>query len=106
MNQFLIPANSKKSMLKLGLFNWFDITVLSIGIIITMILLFVIKDANMGQLILMLSPALIAVLMVMPVPPYHNVMTLLGNIVRFYTGIKKYYWRGWCASYERERSKR
>ena len=96
MNQFLIPANSKKSMLKLGLFNWFDITVLSIGIIITMILLFVIKDANMGQLILMLSPALIAVLMVMPVPPYHNVMTLLGNIVRFYTGIKKYYWRGWC----------
>ena len=105
MNQYLIPANSKKSQLILGIFTPVDLAVFGTGVAITVFLLIIIKSSNMGQLLLMISPALFSALMIMPVPPYHNVMTLLGNIIKFYTGIKKYYWRGWCASYD-EQSKR
>ena len=42
------------------------------------------------------SPAIISAFLVAPVPNYHNVMTLIGNVYKFYTGRKKYYWRGWC----------
>ena len=105
MNQYLIPANSKKSQLILGIFTPVDLAVFGTGVAITVFLLIIIKSSNMGQLLLMISPALFSALMIMPVPPYHNVMTLLGNIIKFYIGIKKYYWRGWCASYD-EQSKR
>lgn len=105
MNQYLIPANSKKSQLILGIFTPVDLAVFGTGVAITVFLLIIIKSSSMGQLLLMISPALFSALMIMPVPPYHNVMTLLGNIIKFYTGIKKYYWRGWCASYD-EQSKR
>jgi hypothetical protein len=32
-------------------------------------------------------------------------MTLIGNIWRFFTGRKKYYWRGWCVRNGNNRSK-
>jgi hypothetical protein len=52
-------------------------------------------------------PALISIFLVLPLPPhYHNIMTLIGNINRYLFGVKKYYWRGWCASYgDREKRK-
>jgi len=34
-------------------------------------------------------------LLVFPVPHYHNVMQLLTNIFKYYSGRKKYEWRGW-----------
>ncbi len=105
MNNYLIPANSKKSMLILGIFNKVDLVVFYTGVTISTLLLVMIKTSDLGKLLLMISPALFSALMIMPTPPYHNVMTLLGNILRYYTGIKKYYWRGWCASYD-EQSKR
>jgi len=105
VNQYLIPANSKKSMLILGIFNTADLIVFSIGVTVSVFLLITVKTSDIWKLLLMISPGLFSALMIMPIPPYHNVMTLTGNILRYYTGIKKYYWRGWCASYD-EQSKR
>lgn len=95
-NNYLIPANSKKSQLILGFFNMFDLTVFIIGVGISVILLMIIKSNNVSVMLGLASPAIIAAFLVAPVPNYHNVMTLIGNVYKFYTGRKKYYWRGWC----------
>lgn len=96
MNNFLIPANSKKSQLILGVFNMFDLVVFLIGVGISVILLLLIKTNSLPVLIGLASPALISAFLVAPIPNYHNVMTLIGNIYKFFSGRKKYYWRGWC----------
>ena len=95
-NNYLIPANSKKSQLILGFFTPIDLIIFSIGVVFSVILLMLIKSDNMAVMLLLASPALVATFLVAPVPHYHNVMTLIGNIYRFFTGRKKYYWRGWC----------
>ncbi len=96
---YLIPANSKKSQLILGLFTPFDLIIFITGVGITVLLLMLIKSNNIYVMIGLAAPAMISAFLVAPVPPYHNIMTLLGNIYKFYTGRKKYYWRGWCAGY-------
>ncbi len=106
MNNYLIPANSKKSQMILGLFTTGDLIVFLTGIAITVSLLIVFKSNNLATLLGFASPALLATFLVAPVPNYHNVMTLLGNMINFATGQKKYYWRGWCASYDSNRPKR
>ena len=98
-NSYLIPANSKKSMLILGFFTPFDLTLFACGVGISVILLMLIKTKSIAMLLFLASPALITALLVMPVPNYHNVMTLIGNIWKFYSGVKKYRWRGWCSKY-------
>jgi len=104
-NNYLIPANSKKSQLVLGIFNMVDLVVFLVGVGITVILLLIIKSSDIGVMLLLASPALVATFLIAPIPNYHNVMTLLGNIYKFYTGRKKYYWRGWCTSYGNNRNK-
>lgn len=99
MNDYLIPANSKKSQLILGFFNTIDLIIFLTGVGLTVLLLMLIKSNNVYVMLGLASPALVASFLVAPVPNYHNVMTLLGNIYKFYTGRKKYYWRGWCAGY-------
>lgn len=96
-NNYLIPANSKKSQLILGFFNLQDLTIFLIGVSISVGLLMFIKSNNLGVMLGLASPAIIAAFLVAPVPNYHNVRTLMGNIYRFYSGRRKYYWRGWCA---------
>ncbi len=95
-NNYLIPANSKKSQLILGFFTGFDLVVFIVGVSITVLMLLLIKTDKLSVMIGLISPALIAAFLVAPVPNYHNVMTLIGNVNRFFTGRKKYYWRGWC----------
>ena len=103
---FIIPANSKKSQLFLSYFNGKDLIVLAIGLAISIGGLVVAKGAPFMIMILISMPALIAIFLVLPLPPhYHNIMTLIGNMNRYMLGIKKYYWRGWCASYG-DRTKR
>ena len=96
---YLIPANSKKSQLILSLFTMTDLIILLTGIIISVALLLLYKENNLLVLIGLASPALIAVFLVLPIPNYHNVMTLIGNVNRFYTNRRKYVWKGWCACY-------
>ena len=97
-NNYLIPANSKKSQLILGLFTGFDLGILIVGVAITVILLATRKSDTIPEMILYLSPALFAAFLDAPIPNYHNVRILIRNLYSFATGRKKYIWRGWCVN--------
>lgn len=94
-NQYLIPANTKKSQLILGFFTKIDLIIFIVGCIWSFIMLLLVKNSSLIVLILVMLPAIIATFLVMPVPHYHNVLQLLTNIVNFYTNRRKYYWKGW-----------
>lgn len=100
LNNYLIPANSKKSQLILGFFTPFDLILFSSGVGITLILLLIIQSAKIGVMLLILAPALITGFLVLPVPYYHNVLQFIVNIYTFYSENRKYLWRGWCHSGE------
>ncbi len=96
MNNYLIPANSKKSQLILGFLNLFDACLFGIGILITLVLLLTIKSTNIIVMILILAPALLTGFLVMPVPNYHNVLQFIVNVYTFFSEKRRYVWRGWC----------
>ncbi len=104
-NNYLIPANSKKSQLKLGLFNDVDLFIFIGGVGLSLCFLTFSDTNELPVLIALASPAMISAFLVAPIPHYHNVRTLIGNIYRFLTGRKKYYWRGWCVSSGNNREK-
>ena len=95
-NQYLVPANSKKSQLIFGFFTWPDLILCLVGAAITIALLIILKNPTTVELIIAIIPVLIAAGLVMPVRNYHNVMQLLNNILDFYTNTRKYYLTGWC----------
>ncbi len=92
---YLIPANTKKSLLIVGWFTKLDLWIFSIGVGWSFLMLLIIKNMNLAILILVLLPGLIATFLVLPVPHYHNVLQLLTNIFNFYTNRRQYYWKGW-----------
>ena len=95
-NNYLIPANTKKSQLILGFFTGIDLAIFSIGCVVSFAMLLLFNSLSLGYLILMMMPALIGTFLVMPVPHYHNVLQLLTNIFNFFLNRRTYYWRGWC----------
>lgn len=102
-DNYLIPANSKKSMLILGFFTPVDLIIFSTGCAITLIMLFIFNNkVELGELILFLVPALVTSFLVMPVPYYHNILQLLTNIFTFVFGRKRFYWKGWCINNGKE----
>lgn len=101
-NNYLIPANSKKSMMILGFFTPIDLIIFGIGCTFTLIMLFAFNSRmDLGGMLLILAPALVSTFLVMPVPNYHNVLQLITNIVTFLMGRKRYYWKGWCVKDEK-----
>ena len=102
-NQYLIPANTKKGELLLGIFRPIDAAIFGIGVGITLLLLLILSAGNLiggtGS-ILAILPAGIATMLVFPFPNYHNVMVAIGELIAFYTNRQKYVWRGWCTKYE------
>lgn len=96
---YLIPANSKKSEMILGLFTPVDLILFASGVGLTVVLVLALaaRTSSLGAMILMLLPALISAFLVFPIPNYHNVLQLIINIYSFYF-IKQrtYKWRGWC----------
>ena len=103
MNQFLIPANSKRGQLLFGLFKGIDLAIFLIGVLLTIGLLAFIPDASSTANILFLIPGLLAIALVVPIPSYHNVRVCIGEIINFYINNRKYKWRGWCSVYESKR---
>ena len=95
MNNYIIPANTKKSQLILGFFTPIDLIIFTVGCIWTLIMVLIVKNVNLPILILLFLPGLVAAFIVMPVPHYHNVLQLLTNIFNFYTNRRRYYWKGW-----------
>ena len=102
MNSYLIPANSKKSQLILGYFTGLDLGLFLTGCGLSLLLLMLIRDASAGEMIIILLPALITGLLVMPVPHYHNVLQFILKVVNYIVNPKRDYGRGWCGRYERE----
>lgn len=96
MNNYLIPANTKKSKLILGFFTPIDLVIFGVGCTMTLSMLFIFQTMSFQMALLVILPALIAAFLVLPVPNYHNVLQLLTNIVMFFINRKRYYWKGWC----------
>jgi len=104
-NNFLIPANSKKSMLILSFFNQIDLLIFGTGVGLTFILMLAIRASDLTTSVLIMLPALIAAFLVVPVPNHHNVRTFIRNIYTYFTKRRIYYWKGWCAKYDEEDNK-
>lgn len=98
-NSYLIPANSKKSMLIFGVFNNFDLILFGSGVGISFLLMMILSIESIFVAILALGPGLVCAFLVMPVPNYHNVRTVIKNAWIFYTTRQRYVWKGWCFEY-------
>lgn len=98
-NNYLIPANSKKSMLILGLFNMTDLIIFGTGIVVSFVLMLSIPTNDVKTAAMILSPALICTFLIVPLPNQHNVRTFIKNVYTYYTNRRIYYWKGWCNSY-------
>lgn len=96
MDSYLIPANSKKSMLIFGLFNKFDLGLFIGGIATTLLLFLILPIDQITFAIISILPAAICAFLVMPVPNYHNVLTFLLSLIEFFTTRQKFLWKGWC----------
>ena len=95
-DSYLIPANSKKSMLIFGLFNMPDLIIFVSGVGISFLLMMFLPVNEFWFAVLTLTPGVICAFLVIPIPNYHNVRTVISNAWNFYTTRQKYIWKGWC----------
>lgn len=96
MDNYLIPANTKKSMLIFGLFTKFDLILFGIGVGLTLLLLVLLPIEQIVFAIIALIPAAVCAFLVMPVPNYYNMRTLLTSAIGFFMNQRKFKWKGWC----------
>ena len=96
MNNYLIPAKSKKSQLIFNVFRIIDLIILLTGAFITTMLMFIFKGDTVKELAIKLAPVGICLFLVMPLPFYHNVLVYLQEVVIYFMNPRRYYWRGWC----------
>ena len=95
-NNYLIPANTKRGQLILGIFRPFDLALFGSGVFITMILLAFCPLTSTAVTILVLCPALICAFLGLPVPYYHNMIVVISEAYWFLTNRQTYRWKGWC----------
>ena len=93
---YLIPANTKRGRLLLGVFEPIDLIMCSSGILTTLILVAVLPIDKLSVALLALAPALVTGLLVLPVAYYHNVRQLLTEIYKYFTNRNRFVWKGWC----------
>lgn len=103
--QFLIPANTKKSMLIFGAFTTFDLILFAVGIGATLLMLVIISPNTLLTAIIDLLPALVCGFLVLPIPNYHNIRIVIQELYRFYTTRQRFIWKGWCVNDEYGESK-
>jgi hypothetical protein len=96
MNEYLIPSNSKRSLLIFGVFNYVDLLIFGVGLGISMLVLMVSNASDTLSVIIGILPGLIAGFLVFPIPNYHNTLTFLMSAYKYYTKREKYVWKGWC----------
>lgn len=95
---YIIPANTKKSQLFFGLFNGFDMILFGSGVGISLILLLALPIEELKFAILAILPGVITLFLVFPIPNYHNVLTVIRNVITFYTTRQEFVWKGWCVT--------
>ena len=95
---YLIPANTKKGQLILGLFRPVDLILFGSGILVTLVFLLAIEMTSTLVTIIILLPALVTGFLVVPVPYYHNMLIVILELIDFFKNQRKYEWKGWCVS--------
>lgn len=105
MRQYLIPANSKKSMLIFGLFKPVDLIIFSVGMGASLLLLAILPIDQITFSAIALAPGLICGFLVIPLPNYHNMLTVISEALQFYTNRQCFVWKGWCFLNEPETKK-
>ena len=100
-NQFLIAADSKRGQLIFNIFRPIDLYIALGGGAATIILFFAINPGSLLTAALTLMPLAVCAFLVVPIPNYHNVMCVLGNVYKFYfVERQQFKWKGWCAKNE------
>lgn len=102
---YIIPANTKKSMLKFGVFNTFDLILFGSGIAVSLLLLLLLPVEELKFAIIAIIPGLVTGFLVFPIPYYHNVLTVIMNFFSFYTSRQQFVWKGWCMTDGKEGDK-
>ena len=97
MNLFIIPANSNQGKLIFSLFTKFDLILVSSGFAITLLSLMIFTINSFQMFVIIMLPALITALLVVPIPNYHNVYTVIKEIIQFFYKRRNYRWEGWCS---------
>lgn len=93
---YLIPANTKKSKLIFGLFNTFDAILVGTGVGISLLLMLALPIEDIKWALIAIAPGVITGFLVFPIPNYHNVLTVIRNVINFYTTRQEFVWKGWC----------
>ena len=62
--------------------------------------MFIIQGDAFSILVVKLLPLAIGILLVMPVPYYHNVLVFIEEAIIFLMEPKQFSWKGWCAKSE------
>lgn len=102
---YLIPANSKKSMMIFGMFYPFDLILFGTGLSVTLLLLMILPLDSLIVSLIAISPGLITGLLVFPLPNYHNTLTVLIDVIDYFTTRQKFVWKGWCVVDELKKNK-
>jgi hypothetical protein len=95
-NNYLIPANSKRGLLYFSAFTLNDLILFGVGVAVSFILLYILPVDKMLFAILAAAPGCICGFLVIPVPNYHNIRTVIKLAYEFYTTRQKFVWKGWC----------
>lgn len=93
---YLIPANTKRGQLILGLFRPFDLILVGSGVAVTILLLALLPLSSTFMTVLALLPGGVCAILVTPLPYYHNVLNGIIEVYSFLTSTQKYKWKGWC----------
>lgn len=96
MNDYLIPANTKKGQLILGMFRPFDLILFGSGVLITIIFMMIMPMTSTLVTVIILLPALVTGFLVIPIPYYHNLLNVISELIEFFTNQRNYKWKGWC----------
>ncbi len=96
MNNYLIPANTKRGNLILGIFKPFDLILLATGVLLSLILLLSLSMNYTWQVIIVVTPGLLCGFLVIPIPNYHNILNVIVEAYTFFTSRQRYEWKGWC----------
>ncbi len=100
MNMYIIPANSKNGKLIFSLFTPFDLILLISGIVFSVVVLLIFTPNTLGGFIMGALPAIICIALVVPIPNYHNIFTVLKEMIEFFYNRRNYKWEGWCVKDE------
>ncbi len=101
---YLIPANTKKGQLFFGLFNTFDLILFGSGIGISLLLLLALPVEKLTIALIAVAPGVVTGFLVFPIPHYHNVLTVIKNVIEFFTTRQEFVWKGWCVTSEEDES--